>query len=80
MTDCAQVGERVYWPGSGLEIVEYDLLEVGDDVVFGSRSVVITSSTVASRKVVFEAGSMIADRCVVLPGTWRPLSYSHSQS
>jgi hypothetical protein len=48
--------------------VEFDLLEVGDDVVFGSRSVVITSSTVASKRVVFEAGCMIADRCVVLPG------------
>jgi hypothetical protein len=42
--------------------VEYDLLEIGDDVVFGSRSVVITSTTKASKKVVFEAGSMVADR------------------
>ena len=24
----ARVGQRVYWPGSGLDIVEYDLLEV----------------------------------------------------
>ena len=24
--------------GSGLDMVEYDLLEIGDDVVFGSRS------------------------------------------
>jgi hypothetical protein len=37
-------------------------------VVFGSRSVIITSSTKASKKVVFENGSMIADRCVILPG------------
>ena len=29
----AKIGERVYWPGSGLDLVEYDLLEVGDDVV-----------------------------------------------
>lgn len=59
----------MYWPGSGLEIVEFDLLTVGDDVVFGSRSVVITSSTTCSKRVTFEAGCMIADRCVVLPGT-----------
>ena len=26
--------------GSGLDMVEYDLLEIGDDVVFGSRSAV----------------------------------------
>lgn len=64
----AKVGKRVYWPGSGLEIVEYDLFEVGDDVVFGSRSVVITSSTKASKRIVLEAGTMVADRCVILPG------------
>ena len=62
------MGKRVYWPGSGLDIVEYDLLDVGDDVVFGSRSVVLTSSVVCSAKVTFEAGCMIADRCVILPG------------
>jgi len=64
----AKVGKRVYWPGSGLEIVEYDLLEVGDDVVFGSRSVIMTSTAKRSAKVIFEAGTMIADRCVILPG------------
>ena len=58
------MGERVYWPGSGLDIVEYDLLEVGDDVVFGSRSVVLTSSAVRSAPVKFESGAMVADRCV----------------
>ena len=58
----AKVGKRVYWPGSGLDIVEYDLLEVGDDVVFGSRSVVLTSSAVRSAPVKFESGSMVADR------------------
>ena len=63
-----QIGKRVYWPGSGLDIVEYDLLEVGDDVVFGSRSVILTSSATRSAPVVFEAGSMVADRCVILPG------------
>lgn len=64
----ANIGKRVYWPGSGLDIVEYDLLEVGDDVVFGSRSVVMTSSAESSAHIRFEAGSMVADRCVVLPG------------
>ncbi len=64
----AKVGKRVYWPGSGLEIVEYDLLEVGNDVVFGSRSVVLTSSSERSAPVVFNDGCMIADRCVILPG------------
>jgi len=59
----------VYWPGSGLEVVEFDLLEVGDDVVFGSRSVVVTSSSSVAKPVSLEAGCMVADRCVLLPGT-----------
>ena len=41
---------------------------MGDDVVFGSRSVILTSSATRSAPVVFEAGSMVADRCVILPG------------
>ena len=65
----AKVGKHVYWPGSGLDIVEYDLLDVGSDVVFGSRSVVMTSSATRSARVIFEDGAMIADRCVILPGT-----------
>ena len=65
----SKVGKYVYWPGSGLEIVEYDLLDVGDCVTFGSRSVVMTSTAKRSDNITFESGSMIADRCVVLPGT-----------
>lgn len=64
----AKIGKNIYWPGSGLEIVEYDLLEVGDNVVFGSRSVILTSTTKSSKKVIFEPGTMVADRCVILPG------------
>ena len=65
----ATVGQRVYWPGSGLDMVEFDLLIVGNDVVFGSRSVVLTSSAKRSAAVRFADGSMVADRCVILPGT-----------
>jgi hypothetical protein len=64
----AKIGKRVYWPGSGIDIVEFDLLEVGDDVVFGSRSIIMTSSSERSARVIFEDGVMVADRCVVLPG------------
>jgi acetyltransferase-like isoleucine patch superfamily enzyme/acyl carrier protein len=65
----AKVGKRVYWPGSGLDIVEYDLLEVGDDVVFGSRSVIMTSTSEHSNRIVLESGAMLADRCIMLPGS-----------
>ena len=38
----AKIGKRVFWPGSGVLVADgmFDLLEVGDDVVWGSRSLV----------------------------------------
>ena len=65
----AKVGKRVYWPGSGVYCPDPELFEVGDDVVFGSRSEVFTTDGIGSAKVVVGAGAMIADRVVLLPGT-----------
>ncbi|RPD65127.1 acetyl-CoA synthetase-like protein [Lentinus tigrinus ALCF2SS1-6] len=65
----AKVGKRVYWPGSGVYCPDPELFEVGDDVVFGSRSEVFTTDGIGSAKVVVRAGAMIADRVVLLPGT-----------
>ncbi|KAJ3020615.1 UNVERIFIED_CONTAM: hypothetical protein HDU68_010093 [Siphonaria sp. JEL0065] len=64
----AKIGKRVYWPGTPIPFHEFDLFEVGDDVVFGSRSILVFTDAVESRPIVFGAGSMIADRCVILPG------------
>ncbi|KAI9331586.1 hypothetical protein BDR26DRAFT_938321 [Obelidium mucronatum] len=64
----AKIGNRVYWPGTAMPFYEFDLFEVGDDVVFGSRSKLVFTDAVESRRIVFGAGSMIADRCVILPG------------
>lgn len=64
----AKIGRHVYWPGSGLNIVEHDLLDIGDDVTFGSRSLLLTSSAHHSGPIAFKRGCMIADRCVILPG------------
>lgn len=53
---------------------EYDLLEVGDDVVFGSRSLLLPGGSSAGvqgrelRRIVIEDGAMVADRCVLLGG------------
>jgi acetyltransferase-like isoleucine patch superfamily enzyme len=86
-----------------VNIVQYDLLEVGNDVVFGSRSAVLTRTShevckpaifdddlleagkykrielrsavltrsihEACKPVIIEDGCMVADRCVLLPGT-----------
>ena len=65
----ARVGERVYWPGSGLYCPDPELLEIGDDVVFGSRSELFTTDGLGSSKIKIEAGAMVADRVVLLPGT-----------
>ncbi len=39
----AKVGKRIYWHGNGPTMQDFDMIEVGDDVVFGSRSHIITS-------------------------------------
>ncbi|KAI9283758.1 hypothetical protein BC943DRAFT_326990 [Umbelopsis sp. AD052] len=65
----AKIGERVYWPGSGLRIIEFDLLEIGNDVIFGSRTHVVCSDSHVSAPVKIGDGAMIADRCVLLPGS-----------
>eukprot|EP00462_Mataza_sp_D1_P022772 CAMPEP_0175134990 /NCGR_PEP_ID=MMETSP0087-20121206/8473_1 /TAXON_ID=136419 /ORGANISM="Unknown Unknown, Strain D1" /LENGTH=1756 /DNA_ID=CAMNT_0016417589 /DNA_START=57 /DNA_END=5323 /DNA_ORIENTATION=- len=64
----SKIGKRVYWPGSGVDVHEYDLFEVGDDVVFGSRSIVMCSDTQEFQPVRIKASANIADRCVLLPG------------
>jgi acetyltransferase-like isoleucine patch superfamily enzyme len=63
-----KAGERIYWPRTGIDLVEFDLLEVGDDVVFGSRSKVLCRDHAEAWAVRLGAGSMIADRCLLLPG------------
>jgi acetyltransferase-like isoleucine patch superfamily enzyme len=65
----AKIGKRVFWPGhQPIFSGEFDLLEVGDDVVFGSRSTIICSTVNTAEKVIFCAGANISDNTVVLPG------------
>ena len=66
----AKIGKRVFWPGqqpvfSG----EFDLLEIGDDVVFGSRSVIMCCTLERCEKIIFCAGANVSDNTVVLPGS-----------
>ncbi|KAF9038595.1 hypothetical protein BJ165DRAFT_1499050, partial [Panaeolus papilionaceus] len=65
----AKIGKHVYWPGSGIYCPDPELLEIGDNVVFGSRSFLFTSDRLGSGKIVIEDGAMIADRVVLLPGS-----------
>lgn len=65
----AKVGKRVYWPGSGIYCPDPELLEIGDDVVFGSRSEIFTTDNIGSERITVGNGAMIADRVVLLPGT-----------
>ena len=65
----AKIGKRVYWPGSGIYCPDPELLEIGDDVVFGSRSEIFTTDSIGSEKITVDNGAMIADRVVLLPGT-----------
>lgn len=63
-----RVGKRVYWPGTGPSIGDYHLIDIGNDVVFGSRSHFVTSDGTGSEKVTVQDGAMIADRVCLLPG------------
>ncbi|KAI7490736.1 acetyl-CoA synthetase-like protein [Hortaea werneckii] len=64
----AKVGKRVYWSGTGPSIQDFPLLEIGDDVVFGSRSHLVTSDGSGSETIKIRSGAMVADRVVLLPG------------
>ncbi|PTB80816.1 hypothetical protein M440DRAFT_1398175 [Trichoderma longibrachiatum ATCC 18648] len=63
-----RIGKRVYWPGTGPSIGDYHLLDIGNDVVFGSRAHLITSDGTGSEKITIEDRAMIADRVCLLPG------------
>ena len=52
----AKIGQRVYWPGSGIYCPDPELLEIGDDVIFGSLSVFITTDGQGTGKIVIENG------------------------
>ena len=65
----ARIGQRVYWPGTGPAFQDFDLLDIGDNVVFGSRSHLVTSDGSGSDYVRVGNGAMISDRVVLLPGS-----------
>ncbi|KZP23698.1 hypothetical protein FIBSPDRAFT_951912 [Athelia psychrophila] len=58
--------------GWGISCLDPELLEIGDDVIFGSRSEIFTTDriNIGTSKVAIENGAMIADHVVLLPGTW----------
>lgn len=63
-----RVGRRVYWPGTGPSIGDYHLLDIGNDVVFGSRAHLVTSDGIGSEPIKVGDRAMIADRVTLLPG------------
>ncbi|MCJ1437717.1 hypothetical protein MMC27_007104 [Xylographa pallens] len=64
-----KIGSRVYWPGNGPTIQDFELLDIGDNVVFGSRSHIVTSDGTGSQEVRIGDNVMVADRVIILPGT-----------
>jgi acetyltransferase-like isoleucine patch superfamily enzyme len=66
----AKVGKRVFWPGrQPIFTGEYDLLEIGDDCVFGSRTALFCTTMTSCEKIILCAGSNVSDNSVVLPGS-----------
>lgn len=72
----AKVGERVYWPGSGIYCPDPELLEIGDDVVFGSRSEMFTTDCLGTERIVIRNGGWSVHRRVV--ALVSPMIYLHS--
>jgi len=66
----AKVGKRIYWPGSGNVITEYDLFECGDDVTFGSRSTYLMTSSAGSRPIRIEMAPTLP-----IAACWRRASW-----
>ena len=66
----AKIGKRVFWPGSGVFVGDgmFDLLEVGDDVVWGSRSLVFPGDGISAEPVKIGRGGNVSDRCVLYAG------------
>lgn len=64
----AKIGKRVYWPGSGIYCLDPELLEVGDDVVFGSRSQLITTDSLGTEKIIIgDGGKVFFGFCIFAP-------------
>mmetsp|Transcript_154873 Transcript_154873/g.281597 ORF Transcript_154873/g.281597 Transcript_154873/m.281597 type:complete len:1558 (-) Transcript_154873:324-4997(-) len=61
-------GERIFWPGTPLDMTQFDLVEIGNDVVFGSRSTLSCEDRDEYRPIKVMDGAMVADRCQILPG------------
>lgn len=59
----AKIGKRVYWPGSGIYCPDPELLEIGDNVIFGSRSFLITTDRLGSGKIKIEDGGKVILWC-----------------
>ena len=52
----AKVGRCVYWPYSGITCPDPELLDIGNNVVFGYQSHLITTDRSGSEKIVVEDG------------------------
>lgn len=66
----AKIGKRVFWPGSQpVTDGTFDLLTIGDDAVFGSRSSILCTTIDRAEPVVLCAGANVSDNCVVMAGS-----------
>lgn len=65
----AKIGRRIYWPNSGLYCPDPELLNIGNDVVFGTFPELFTADQTGSGMITIHDGAMVADRVVLLPGT-----------
>ena len=52
----AKIGRRIYWPASGIYCSDPELLNVGDDVVFGTSPEFFTADQIGSAEITIGNG------------------------
>jgi hypothetical protein len=52
----AKIGRRIYWPGTGIDCPDPELLNIGNDVVFGAYTELFTVDQVGSGTITIGEG------------------------
>ncbi|KAK2592200.1 hypothetical protein QQS21_010119 [Conoideocrella luteorostrata] len=64
----AKIGKRVCWPNIGPTIADYHLLNIGDDVTFGSDVQLMTTDEHSSGVITIQKDAVLGDHACLLPG------------
>ncbi|GAB0137222.1 putative secondary metabolism biosynthetic enzyme [Epichloe bromicola] len=64
----AKIGKRICWPNVGPSVADYHLLDIGNDVTFGSNCQLLTSDEHSSGVITIRDEAVLGDHACLLPG------------